>query len=241
MAQKITQPVEGWSQAKQRDLALFFDQHRSSDFPDGRSWWCYIEKSTGQPVGELQPHGWAAPWVPEAKYLAMAAGTLRNNRFRIDYQRQISDYTLAMQEYYKRAVQEAAAFNLPIPNYGEACSYKLRMIIGEPPKSPKIPEAALAGDPWILGFSKEVNEELRRLLYTGDNRLPTPEEFNEAMKTPLQPATAASPDSISALAAALTGAIQTIAAAQTPVAAAPAPAPVKTTKKRSAQAASSTT
>jgi hypothetical protein len=195
MASRFTAPAEGWNQNRQRNIAVFFDQHRSAEFPDGRPWWCYTERSADgssapMPVGEMQPvnaeitlgdgtkiPGWEAPWVPEPKYMAHSVQRLSGNRFRIDYQRQIADYRAAQEDYYRRAVQEAAAFNLPMPELGEAPSYKLRMIVGNPPKSPKIPEAALAGDRWLLGFSDEPNEQLRRLLYTGDGRIAAPEEF----------------------------------------------------------------
>lgn len=182
MSFRFPAPVDGWSQDKQRGLALFFDQHRSDKWPDGRPWWGYTERpangaSTPMPVGELQPHGWQAPWYPESKYMNMSMGTLSSNRFRIAYERMVTDYRQAWDEYYQRAATEAAALNLPIPDYGEPLTWKLRAIVGNPPKSPKIPEAALGGDRWLLGFIDEPNEQLERLLYSGTDRIMTPREY----------------------------------------------------------------
>lgn len=181
MPSRIVPPVDGWSQDKQRGLGLFFDQHRSERFPDGRPWWCYTERPANgaavpMPTGDLQPHGWHAPWTPEAKYMVMSMGTLASNRFRIAYERMITDYRQSWDEYYQRAAEEAAATNLPIPEYGEALTWKLKAIVGRPPKSPKIPEAALAGDRWLLGFTDEPNEQLERLIFSGTERIMSPAE-----------------------------------------------------------------
>ena len=176
MPTRHTPPSEGWNQNRQRGLGLFFDQHRSDRFQDGRPWWCYTERPADgahmpMPVGELIPHGWNAPWFPDAAYMAMSVGTLQTNKFRINYERMIADYRWAMEDYYRRAAQEAAAFDLKIPEYGEAVGWKLQAIVGKPPRSPRIPEAALAGDQWLLGFRTEPNEYLQRLITTGDIRI----------------------------------------------------------------------
>jgi len=182
VASKFVMPAEGWNQNKQRGLGLFYDQHRNEKWPDGRPWWCYTERPADgahmpHPVGELIPHGWQAPWIPDATYMQMSFGTLQTNKFRIMYDRMITDYRTAMEMYYQRAAEEAAAFNLPIPDYGEAVTWKLRAIVGTPPRSPRIPEAALAGDQWLLGFRSEPNEYLLRLLTSGDIRIGRPDEI----------------------------------------------------------------
>jgi hypothetical protein len=181
MPSRIVTPIDGWSQDKQRGLALFYDQHRSTKFPDGRPWWCYTERPANgaaipMPVGDLQPHGWNAPWFPEAKYMVMSMGTLASNKFRIAYERMVTDYRQAWDEYYQRAATEAAVLNLPIPDYGDVLTWKLRAVVGQPPRSPKIPEAALAGDIWLLGFTEEPNEYLARLLTNGTERFATARE-----------------------------------------------------------------
>lgn len=168
----------GWSQSDQRAYATFYDQHKSVKFPQGRPWWAVVERSaegaaTPMPVGELQPNGWSAPWYPAPSYMTASVGkavpgsSLQEHRFRIDYTSMTADRQRAMREYYDRAVLEAIGQGWPAPDYGEAITYRLRAIVGPPPLSPKIPEAAMAEDPWILGFSDQENEELARLLASG--------------------------------------------------------------------------
>jgi hypothetical protein len=171
-------PTEGWSQAKQRSYAVFYDQHKCAKFPQGRPWWAVVERpaegaAMPMPVGELQPQDWNAPWLPDAKYITASLGkatpgaTMQEHKFRIDYSAMITDRKTAMREYYDRAVLEAIGQGWQAPNYGDPIPYRLRAIVGTPPLSPKIPEAALAEDPWILGFSTVENETLARLLQLG--------------------------------------------------------------------------
>lgn len=190
MAHRYVHPEEGWNQNQQRQLSIFFDQHRSDAFPDGRPWWCYTEnpanpKHPRRPVGEMIPvsadvqipgedfviPGWESPWIPEPKYVAMATSTMQGNRFRFDYQRMVTDYREANTAFYMRAAREAAARNWPAPRLYGPVSFQLRAIVGNPPKSPKLPEAALAGDPWLLGFSPKVNESLRKILDEENGRM----------------------------------------------------------------------
>lgn len=168
----------GWSQADQRSYATFYDQHKCAKFPQGRPWWAVVERpaegaAMPMPVGELQPDGWNAPWTPDAEYINKSIGkatpgsSLQEHRFRIDYTSMIQDRKRALKEYYDRAVLEAIGQGWEAPNFGDPISYRLRAIVGAPPLSPKIPEAALAEDPWILGFSDVENETLARLLKLG--------------------------------------------------------------------------
>ena len=188
-AYRYTQPDEGWNQNKTRTVALFYDQHKSKDYPDGRCWWGYTETPADptQPrgvVGELQPvvadmnlgdgimvKGWEAPWIPEAKYVNMAAGMLAGNRFKLDYSRMIVDYAAANEKYYRLAASTAGARNWPAPKMYGQVDFQLRAIVGDPPKSPKVPEAASAGDPWILGFEKRPNERLKKILDREQGRM----------------------------------------------------------------------
>lgn len=214
MPSRIGHAEEGWSQNKQRSPAVFYDQHKDSaytlpngekPFGNGRPWWCYVERpadgaSMPMPVGPLTPMGWTAPWQPDDKFIVRSIGKVRSDgsiimgaglyeqRFRIDYQAMIAEYTQAMRAYYRKAVLEAAALNQPGPDYGGAIGYQLRMRIGDPPRSPKIPEAALAGNKWLLGqlppvfnsrtqrWEVEEDEQLARLLHSGDIRIETADQ-----------------------------------------------------------------
>lgn len=188
-AARYSTPTEGWNQNKTRSVALFYDQHRSKDYPDGRPWWGYTETPadpTAQRgvVGEMQPvvadmnlgegvivKGWDAPWIPEAKYVHMAVGILSGNRFKLDYGRMMTDYAQANDRYYRLAASTAGAKNWPAPKLYGQVEFQLRAIVGDPPKSPKVPEAALAGDPWILGFEDRPNERLKKILDREQGRM----------------------------------------------------------------------
>lgn len=181
--------TEGYSQARKFALAIYFDQHKSPSHPDGRPWWCYTETPADPThprgiVGELIPissdwrladgvvlKGWDAPWYPEQKYVVTGLGLTSGNRFKINYAQMVQDYRAANERYYRLAAQTAGARNWPAPQLYGPVDFQLRALIGDPPKSPKIPEAALAGDPWLLGFSGQVNERLRDVLDRDNGRM----------------------------------------------------------------------
>lgn len=184
MASKNYNTQPGWSQADQRSYAIWYDQHKNAQFPQGRPWWSVVERAAEgakmpMPVGELQPQGWDAPWLPDAKYVTASLGkatqgnSMQEHRFRIDYPAMINDRKQAMREYYNLAVVEAVGQGWEAPNYGDPITFRLRQIIGPMPLSPKIPEAAMAEDPWLLGFSPVENEQLARLLQMGTEDLLT--------------------------------------------------------------------
>jgi hypothetical protein len=178
----------GWSQDKQRAVALFHDQHRSEQYPDGRPWWGVTERAAIQDgdtptaalpgvVGDLNVDGWEAPWYPEQKYFNYApSGRMLEFRLRIEYGRMRTDYTAATRAYYERAVKKAAALKMSLPTYNSVIPWELQQVVGPAPKSPKIPEAALAGDRWLLFGEGEENEVLHRLLTMGTEWVPTPEQ-----------------------------------------------------------------
>ncbi len=249
MPTRITAPEEGWNQNKQRSLAVFFDQHRDTAFtaPDGkkpfengRPWWGYVERPADgaampMPVGPLSPMEWDAPWFPDEKYITASIGRVSSNgswirmgsglyeqRFRIDYNQMITDYTTALRAYYTRAVNEASERNLKIPEYGGTISFQLSAIIGRPPRSPKVPEAALAGNKWLLGqlaptfdartqqWSVEEDEQLARLLESGNAELFTVEQAKASAER--------KPDEIEAIRAELDALKTMLAAAATDMA-----------------------
>ena len=201
---RFSAPTEGWSQQTTRAPGIFFDQHKSASHPDGRAWWCWTETPADPThprgiVGELIPitadlkigtetiRGWNAPWFPEQKYVLRGAHILAGNRFRIDYPAMIADYVAANRRYYAMCAQECGAKNLPAPKLYGPVPFQIRALqgVGDPPKSPKLPEAAAAGDPWILGFSAHVNEQLARIIAreTGQAHFAT-EEYVEPVVAP---------------------------------------------------------
>jgi hypothetical protein len=199
---RLSAPEEGWSQQSNRSPGIFFDQHKSPRHPAGRPWWCWTETPANPKhprgiVGELIPivadldvggeivQGWLAPWVPEQKYVVRSIGLLAGgNSFKIDYVSMISDYRQANERYYRLAASTAGAKNWPAPRMYGPVEFQLRAIVGDPPKSPKLPEAAAAGDPWLLGFSTHVNEQLRTILDRETGRMHVPMDEDEPIVPP---------------------------------------------------------
>lgn len=162
------------SQSDRRALVTYRDQHKNARFPDGRPWWGYVEMPSNpqdvpgcvcelQPGDHEDPFGstWVAPWMPHAKYLDI---NHRKGTVRIAYQRMITDYKTAMERHYQKATEVAYEKNWPVPTWLGPIDHNIAFVIGAMPQSPKIPEAALAGDPWLLGFSPEPNEKLAKLI-----------------------------------------------------------------------------
>lgn len=193
MANKYVAPSEGWSQAKQRSVAIWYDQHtHPTKAPQGRPFWSIVENAASggvmpMPVGELTPMDWEqsgifAPWMPDMKYITARIGqskpglSIFEHRFKIDYQQMLTDFTAATRAYYERAVREARSQNLKVPRNLSEIPFELEIIVGTPPKSPKIPEAAMSGDAWLLGFDQEENEQLARYLKFGTAQVMTFEQ-----------------------------------------------------------------
>lgn len=208
---KLVQP--GFSQASNRSVVFWFDQHKDPNFRNadgvaifemGRPYWSWVERpaegtAAPMPVGEVIPMGWTAPFQVPQKYITRSIGRVKSDGdwlkgagstqfFRIDWAQMAKDDKEAMDAYYELAVQEAVRLKEPLPRYGQPLSIELRLVVGRPPRSPKIAEAAMAGDKWLLGqqmpiwdptLGKHVipeNEELARLLRMSHADILTPEQ-----------------------------------------------------------------
>lgn len=168
------------SQAADRWPETFYDQHTSKRFPKGRPWWTYLalpaeRRDAPGPVCELVPgdhldpmgSGWDAPWLPPQ------LSSVRLQYFRLDlrakkltwlYPTMIGEAKRAAQAYYDECALVAIEHGWEPPALYGPVGHRFTAKFGPPPESPKIPEAALAGDPWLLGFSTEVNTVLAALL-----------------------------------------------------------------------------
>lgn len=170
------------SQRDNRYLDTFTDQHRfSPKYPDGRPWHGYREIAATKghkdgfvnsdliPGRHVEPGEdpalawatiWHAPWMPEAKYFEF---NYARSKIAIRYDRMAGDDRAAQDTYYEAAAILAFEKGEEV-EYGSFPKFSIRAKIGDPPRSPKIAQAAQAGDLWLLGFSSEVNEELAVLL-----------------------------------------------------------------------------
>jgi hypothetical protein len=178
-APRLVAPTEGAGQHTRRSFMVFFDQHKTPEFPDGRPWGGQAEapadpKMNKGIVGELLPisatirlddgtliKGWDAPWLPEAKYIMASVGSIMGNRFKINYSLQIADYKAANERYYRKANEEAMARNLPgVRMYGpvpfQIRAFAMSVIRPSRPSCPKRPWAV------IRGFSASRRQSTRR-------------------------------------------------------------------------------
>lgn len=179
---KVPVSYEGGSdQANRRMLVTYRDHHRFAKFPEGRCWWGYVEIPADPmlppgAVGSLAPghhefpfgtredptwERWEAPWYPQEKYFDFDH---RRSLVRIRYDKMIADYTQRNREYYAAANKIASGNGWEAPRMGGDLHPRYIDLLGQQPQSIKIPQAAQAGDPWLLGFSQEPNEQLAKLL-----------------------------------------------------------------------------
>lgn len=203
--------MQGMNQAATRGVAVWFDQHKSDTFRNaagerifeqGRPYHSIVELKTKMPVGPVMPLGWDAPIHAPQQYVIDAIGKATNlpssvagiltntttDRIRINYQRWRTDAEQAVTAHWREAVAKADAMGWTPPVYGRAMDPRLLALVGPAPRSPKIADAFIAGDPWILGMLMptrdaqtgqmrvEPNVELERLLKLNRDDLMTPEE-----------------------------------------------------------------
>lgn len=192
--------MNGMDQSTTRGIGLWFDQHKSSTyvnargekiFENGRPYYSIIELKTRMPVGPVMPLGWDAPFHAPQQYILDSIGKVTNlqpsqtegipfnvnsDRFRINYQAMKRDDTEASMAHWRLAVAEAASRDWDVPAFGAPMDRRLLAIVGPAPRSPKIADALMSGDPWILGqlmptldprtgeMRVEENEALAKLL-----------------------------------------------------------------------------
>lgn len=183
------------SQKDRRYLDTFYDQHKSARFPNGRPWWGDREFAANQgdkdgfcggdllPGDHNDPHGsgWNAPWIPEFKFFEF---NYLRGRITIRYDKVIAHDRAAQDRYFQEAAKLSAANGWGAVEYGRTPTYQVTSIIGPPPRSPNIAQAAQAGDRWLLGDTDEVNEELAVMLGLSRQGLPQPQPVNGALVQP---------------------------------------------------------
>lgn len=164
------------SQAARRYLDTFFDQHKdtAAGFPNGRPWWGYREYAAMRGTDDgfvgadlCKGHhedpslAWNAPFVPERMFFDL---DYRHARITINYRKMLAHDRIGYDRYYEAANKIAHEKSWKELEYGALPPFPVRSILGDPPRNPKIAQAFMAGDRWLLGFSREVNVELAQLL-----------------------------------------------------------------------------
>lgn len=212
--------MNGMDQSATRGVGIWFDQHKSSTyvnakgeriFENGRPYYSVIELKTRQPVGPVMPLGWSAPFYAPQQYILQSIGkvasvgssltegipmNVTSDRFRIDYTAMKRDDTEATMAHWRLAVNEAASRDWPVPQMGAPMDRRLLAIVGPAPRSPKIADALLSGDPWILGqlmptvdpktgeLRVEENEALARLLRLNRQDVFAADEWTDQAEAP---------------------------------------------------------
>lgn len=132
------------SQVDARMLGVFTDQH-------GRKWEAPIEKATGHPCSHVTPK-FTAPYLPDQQYFTY--DNYERNKLTIDYDRAIADAKAAFTAW------EDLLYQFALASYRDKAGEAMReptpemlRYAGAKPASYKIPEAAKAGNKWILGLT----------------------------------------------------------------------------------------
>lgn len=122
----------------------FVDQH-------GRKFAAQYEKENGRPIGEFQCVSHNPPWLPAMRYIKWE----RDGSFRFswDYEPLAAEWAEQAAEFYSEvhAFMLEHAKDQPVPEEGEPLPPMVLRHFKQPPMSPAIPLACIAGDPWILG------------------------------------------------------------------------------------------
>lgn len=155
-------PGLGYSQRTHRVWREFTDQH-------GRVFAAESDMASNQPIGELMPQGFQAPWLPPMRFAKWRRDGDLN--FRWDYNALAAELSGATAEYYAEVSNFMTDHmpHEPIPEVGEPVPARVRRSpLGSPPLSPALPLACEAGDPWILGTpGAVVNTMLKTLIEQG--------------------------------------------------------------------------
>lgn len=106
---------------------------------------------------------WDAPWMPKIKYFEFQ---WRAKRITIRYDRMKADYNLSRQRFYIAANKVAAQLGRQGVVYPQLPDMSVTAIVGEfdTREDPRIVDAAMSGDQWLLFGVGDVNVELARLL-----------------------------------------------------------------------------
>lgn len=185
MPTKIAETVStGVSQKDYRKLVTVRDQHKCARFPEGRPWYGYVERPADpdQPsnfVQELMPGDhedpwgsvWEAPWMPDQRFKRL---DVVRGRVEWQYGDMINDLERAKREYYGMVTEIGYEKGWPVPEYGAPVDHRYIRVVGPLPESPKIPTAAQAGDPYILGFSPHCDDDMLRVALASKARRYTP-------------------------------------------------------------------
>ncbi len=146
--------------SKQREARAYTKEFRDQH---ARRFASTYEKINQRPVGEMQPEGFAPPWLPPQRFMKWEAeGSFR---FDWDYLSMANELASETASKYEEYAVFAIENKMEVPEIGGPVAPLIRRICGKPPLSPAIPLACMEGDPWILGVpGAPVNRVLESIL-----------------------------------------------------------------------------
>lgn len=107
---------------------------------------------------------WSAPWIPLTKYFRF---NYRAKRITFAYAKMVSDENEGLTRYWQAAAKLAGENDVIDPAHPKKVPFRIRTLIGSPETYTgkiRLAQAAQSGDPWLLGFVDEPNEELAKIL-----------------------------------------------------------------------------
>lgn len=122
------------------------------------------EGQTLQERADSLASAWQAPWIPLAKYFRF---NYRARRITFAYDKMIADENEGLSRYWKAAAKLAGENDIIDPAHPLKVPFRIRTLIGAPSVYTgkiRLAQAAQSGDPWLLGFVDEPNEELAQIL-----------------------------------------------------------------------------
>lgn len=192
--------ARGRSQKDRRYTDTFFDNHRHPRrFPNGRPWcgereiaantellhedgFCSPDLMRGEYVetdfgtcdrAATLMSAWNAPWTPLAKYFKF---NYPKKRITFEYDRMLADERDGVRRYYRAASKLGIQLNIRVEP-GVIPHPQIVNELGEPSRMVKVIEAAMSGDPWLLGFIDEPNPTLAEILGYNERGMPVYESY----------------------------------------------------------------
>lgn len=103
---------------------------------------------------------WSAPWTPLKKYFKF---NYEQKRIKLLYADMMRDELRGLEDYYRGASKLGAGMNILV-EAGKIPHGHITTLLGMPSRMVYIAQAAIANDPWLLGFIDEPNPKLADIL-----------------------------------------------------------------------------
>lgn len=173
-------PFTGWQEvpAQKRAAPAFVSDLQQGEWfgsedPDGRA-----TQSEAERLQSLAS-AWDCPWLPERQGGAADFWEFNHLRKRITlrYDRVLAYDRREFSRYYAACNTVASQNGWKETMQGQVPRQAIVDILGRPPRDPRIAQAAMAGDPWLLGFIKpwqHTNHQLAALLGLNEHGMPVP-------------------------------------------------------------------